>query len=99
MHLTQPHAATAFPSGASLVVQAGKESVLGRRQEACRFDPWVRLIPWPGMAVHSGILTRKSMDRELKQATVHGVAESQTCLSSSQLVEVDEGHYKHKIIM
>ena len=44
------------------------------------FDPWVGKIPLEeGMAIHSGILTwRITMDRGPWQATVHGVAKSQT---------------------
>ena len=47
------------------------------------FNPWVGKIPWEkGMAVHSSIIAwRIAMDRGAWQATVHGVAKSQTRLS------------------
>ena len=36
-----------YDLGASQVVASGKESVCPcRRHKRCRFDPWVRKIPW-----------------------------------------------------
>ena len=51
-------------------------------------ETWVRSLDWEdplqeGMATHSSILSwRIPMDREVWQATVHGVAKSQTRLSN-----------------
>ena len=50
-------------------------------------ETWVRSLGWEdllqeGMATHSSILAwRIPMDRGARQATVHGVAKSQTQLS------------------
>ena len=60
-----------FPGGAS-----GKEPTSQcRSYKRCRFDPWVRKIPWrEGMATNSSVLAwRIPMDRGAWQATVHRV--------------------------
>ena len=47
------------------------------------FDPWVRTIPWRSKRLYPLQYTglESSMDRGAWQATVHGVAKSQTRLS------------------
>ena len=65
---------------ASLVAQAVKNL-------PATWETWVRSLGWEdllqeGMATHSSILAwRIPMDRGARQATVHGVAKSQTQLS------------------
>ena len=65
---------------ASLVAQAVKNPPATQ-------ETWVRSLGWEdllqkGMATHSSILAwRIPMDRGARQATVHGVAKSQTQLS------------------
>ena len=56
---------------------SGKESACQRRR--CEFDPWVRKIPWrrKGNPLQYSCL-ENPMDRGAWQATVHGVAKSQT---------------------
>ena len=66
--------------GASLVAQTVKNLPAMR-------ESWVQSLGWEdalqeGMATHSSILAwRMPMDRAAGQATVHGVAKSQTRLS------------------
>ena len=51
------------------------------------WEPWIRSLGWEdlleeGMATHAKTLAwRSPMDRGARQATVHGVAHSQTRLS------------------
>ena len=58
------------------------------KESTCNVGDWVRSLGWEdpleeGMAIHSSILAwRIPMDREAWQATVHGVAKSQTRLST-----------------
>ena len=60
-----------FPSEAS-----GKEPTCQcRRHQRCRFDPWVRMIPWRRV-----FLLENAMDRGAWQAAVHGVTKSWTQL-------------------
>ena len=71
---------TIAPGGVS-----GKESICQcRRLKKCGFDPWDGKIPWrKEMAAHSSILAWKiPMDRGVWQATVHGIAQSQTRLNN-----------------
>ena len=69
-----------FPGGAS-----GEETPCHcSRHKRCRFNPWVRKIPWR-RATHSGnplqySCLENSIDREARQATVHEVANSWTQL-------------------
>ena len=60
-----------LPDGTS-----GKElACQGRRRKRCRFNPWVRKIPWKWKWKPSPLFP--PMDRGACQATVHGAAKSQ----------------------
>ena len=62
----------------------GKESTRqSRRLGRCRFDHWIRKIPWrkKWQPIPAFLPEKNPMDRGDLQATVHGVAESQTRLS------------------
>ena len=68
------------PCGAS-----GKDSACQcRRHKKRGFNPWVGKIPWrKKMAIHASVsCLENSMDRGAWWATVHGVAKSQTRLST-----------------
>ena len=67
-----------FPGGAS-----GKEpSCQCRRYKRHGFDPWVRKIPWRrAWQPLQYFCLENSMDRGAWQATVYGIAKSQTQLS------------------
>ena len=73
-----------FPGGTS-----GKEPACQfRRHDRHEFDPWVRRIPWrrrwfPGNPFQYSRL-ENPVDRGAWEATVHGVTESQTRLSTAQ---------------
>ena len=75
--------------------QATQSSILGgfpgasdSKESTCNARDWVRSLGWEdpleeGMATHSSILAwRNPMDRGAWQATVHGVAKSQTQVSA-----------------
>ena len=67
-----------FPGSAS-----GKELICQfRRHKRHGFDPWVRKIPWRRVwqPIPVLFLPRKLHGRGAWQATVHGVAQSQTHL-------------------
>ena len=68
----------AFPGGA-----VGKESAYQcRTWRRCRFDPWVRNIPWRRKWQPTPVfLLGNPVDRGAWQATVHGVAKSRTWLN------------------
>ena len=52
-----------------------------RRCRRCRFNPWVRKIPWRGgMAIHSSILAWESYGQRSLVGTVHRVTNSWTQL-------------------
>ena len=59
--------------------RSGKESACQcRRHKRCRFDPWVRKIPWSRKwQPTSAFLLENSTDRGAWWATVHGSAKSQ----------------------
>ena len=64
---------------------SGKESVCQcRRHKRCRFSLWVRNIPWSRkwQSIPIFFPGKNSMGRGAWQATVHGVAKSQTQLST-----------------
>ena len=61
----------------------GKESACQcRRCKRCRFDPWVGKIPWSRKCILQYSCLENSTDRGTWQAAVHGVAKSQTQLST-----------------
>ena len=65
----------------------GKESAgQCRRHKRCRFNLWVRNIPWSRkwQPIPVFLPGKNSMGRGAWQATVHGVATSQTQLSTCQ---------------
>ena len=66
-----------FPGGTS-----DKEATCQcRRHRRCRFDPWVRKIPWRRKWQPTPVSCLEDpMDRGAWWATVHGVAKSQTRL-------------------
>ena len=68
-----------FPGGTS-----DKESACQcRRHKRCGFDPWARKIPWSRKRHPTPVFFLKNpLDRRAWRATVHGVANSQTRLST-----------------
>ena len=63
----------------------GKESGLQCRRP--RFDPWVGMNPWRRKWQPTSIFfVENFMDREAWQASVHGVAKSQTHLATKSLL-------------
>ena len=67
-----------FPDGAR-----GKESACQcRRCKRCRFDSWVRKIPWRRTWQPTPVfLPKNPMDRGAWWAAVHGLAKRWACLS------------------
>ena len=66
---------------ASQVVPVVKEPACQCRCKRCRFDPWVRKIPWrkQGTATQASFV-ENAMDRGAWRATVHRVTQSWTQL-------------------
>ena len=74
----------------------GKESTCqGRRYRRCRFDPWVRKIPWRRKWQLAPVFLpeKNPMDREAWWATVCEVARSRTRLSDRAQKGIEHGMY------
>ena len=81
-------------------VPSGKESAWQcRRHKRCRFDTWVRKIPWSRkwQFIQYSCL-ENSMDRGAWWATVHGVRTSGTQLSTHTHIRVGMSHISHFLI-
>ena len=74
---------------------SGKESTCQcRRHQRCRFDPWVRKIPWSRKWLPTPVfLMGNPMDREAWQAAVHEVKKSYT---TEQLSTVHKTAHENK---
>ena len=87
------HAATAFPFGASLVAQAVKNPLTVQETQETWVWPLGQVDPLEkGMAVHSGILAWEIYGP-------WGGRESDVTEQLTHMWQVNEGHYKLKIIM
>ena len=63
-----------FPGGTS-----GKELACQcRRHKKCRFDPWVKKIPWRKAWHPTPLFLPGESHRQRRSAAVHGVAQSRT---------------------
>ena len=80
-----------FPLGGT----SGKESAYQhRRHKKCRFDPWVRKIPWSRKRQPTSVfLSGEFHGQRAWQATVHGAVKSRTQLNDWKWWELNDITY------
>ena len=79
LHITMLNGKTESHAGST----SGKEHTCpGRRCKRCRFDPWIRKIPWRRAWQPTPVFLPGKSHGQRSLATVHRVAESQTQLKS-----------------